>query len=140
MSPDAAAHTVRLAQSGRVDRLGFLTLWRPHLEEIYAAGGDLPPTEHNHLEFLKVYDSYVAGSLWGLCTLGWVGAAEGPPHGCLLFGEEPGGWAFDTERPGRAGFLWGVHVEPDRRRQGLAWAMQDWTRHAAEGWDSGIGT
>lgn len=113
---------VRLARNTPEDRESFLRLWREFLKEQEEWGGDIPPTRDNLLEYLKLYDSYLQGSLFGFCLLG---EESDETMGVLLAGEFPLPFQFQSSLPGRQGQLFGVYVVPEWRRGGVAWALQD---------------
>lgn len=118
---EVAAYSVRLAKPNLADRSRFLRLWKAFMIEHRGAGADLEPTETNLLEFLHIYDSYTAGSLFGMALLATAGP-EGEAVGVLLGGEDPPNWRFES--PDRVATLWGVYVVPGWRRQGVGWALQ----------------
>ena len=106
------------------DRPTFLRLWRPFMEEEARHGGQVEATDGNLLEYLRLFDSYTRGSLFGICLLA-QGDPNTPPVGCLLGGEAPPGGLNLTLSHGKAATLWGVYVEPQARRKGLAGRLQD---------------
>jgi ribosomal protein S18 acetylase RimI-like enzyme len=115
-------YTVRLGKPNQRDREVFIRLWRDYLLEHYALGGDIPVTEVNLLEFLRIYDSYSGGSLWGAALIAELGTE---PVGVMLGGEVPGGFNIVSDKPGRLCTLLGVYVVPAHRRRGVAWLLQD---------------
>lgn len=102
-------------------RQDFLRLWRLFLEDELASGPALEASDDNLREYLRVYDSYIMGSLFGSAIFGL--SPEGEVVGVALGGENfPGGLNIQTKW-GRTGTMWGVYVEPEHRRSGLSWAM-----------------
>jgi GNAT superfamily N-acetyltransferase len=106
------------------DRGHFLRLWRQFMEEEAMYGSRVEPTDGNLLEYLRLFDSYVRGSLFGFCLLA-QGDQDPEPVACLLGGETPPGGLSLTLSHGKAATLWGVYVEPEHRRKGLAGRLQD---------------
>jgi GNAT superfamily N-acetyltransferase len=116
---------VTIRQAQWEDRPIFAELWSHYLEDNYhEAGGQVLPSDENKLAYLKLFDSYTRGSLYGLVILAFDNER---PVGVLLAGEEPpSGFYLDTDL-GRIIEIWGVWVDPDYRKQGIS------TRMAAQG-------
>lgn len=121
--PRAAPRSFRIAAARPSDQGVFLHLWRHYLTEQLALGGDIPPTDENLREYLRIFDSYVGGWMHGGVLIAW--SSGGEPVGVLLGGERPGGWDLRSSRGGRVAWLLGVYVTPEWRRRGVAWALQD---------------
>lgn len=95
-------------------------------------GSVILPTEENLREFLGLFESYTVGSLHGFCLLAEPPGA--PAVGCVLVGEEPGLGLHLKTTIGRLAMLWGVYVEPEWRRRGVAWKLQDDGMIHIQGW------
>lgn len=115
-------YTVRLGKPNSKDRELFIILWREFLTEHHSLGGDLPPSEDNLLEFLRIYDSYTAGSLFGIALLSFE---DETPVGVFMAGEEPPSFRLRFEEPGRLGWIYGTYIQPGYRREGRAATMQE---------------
>ncbi len=102
------------------DRKVFLGLWREFMEERHASGSPILPSNKNMAEFLKLYDSYMVGSIRGGC---FIASVDNQPVGIALGGENfPGGLALETTH-GNIGILWGVYVRPSMRRKEVAFKL-----------------
>lgn len=100
----------------------FIQLWNRFLADEYSRGGLILPTEENTREFVRIFQAYTQGSLFGFCV---VASRGGVPVGLLMAGENfPGGAAFETVT-GKCAILWGVYVEPEYRRQGVSWLLHE---------------
>lgn len=99
------------------DRKDFLRLWKLYLEEGQEHGGVILPNTENLLEFLRIFDSYMVGSLWGACI---VAEHLGSVMGVCMGGEDFGGGAAFQTTWGKIGRVWGLYVEKDYRRMGIS--------------------
>lgn len=105
------------------DRPAFARLWAAFLQEEFDHGSPLKGTQENLLEFVRLFETYVVGSLFGFTLLA-TNDDSGEAVGVLLGGERPpGGLRLDTIY-GRTITLWGVYVDPGHRRSGVAWQLQ----------------
>ena len=101
------------------DRATFLTLWRAFLTEEFKRSRLVYADDTNMRAFLKLYDSYVMGSLNGCCLFAVDDAAD-ETVGCILFGNDtPGGLVLHTTH-GNSGNVWGMYVVPSYRKLGIA--------------------
>lgn len=94
----------------------FLILWKEYLKEQYDKGAPYVANDWNLLTFLKLYDSYDRGSLFG----GTLFAHEDDQWVGLLMGGEdyPNGAQVET-RWGKTATVWGVYIIPEYRKQGI---------------------
>ena len=92
------------------------------MADIHEAGSFILPTEDNLREYLRLFESYIAGAYHGFCLLGFD---DTRPVGCLLIGEESPGTLNLKTKIGTSAALWGVYIEPEYRGSHLAWTLQD---------------
>lgn len=130
--------TVRLATLA--DRPAFCFVWQQLLHDQFAAGSTVEPSDHNLLEYTRLFQAYVAGSMFGFFVLAEDSA--GSPVGGALLGEETGGTLNLGHTLGRMATLWGVHVVDAYRQQGVARRIQHLCIEAASalGFDSLVST
>jgi len=100
------------------DRGEFLTLWTEFLKETEGFGGAHTPDRETLGDVRALFDAYVGGSRFGMCTLY---EPEGlGPQGAGFCGE---GWGVGAIRPqkwGRVAWGWGIYIRPEFRRQQVA--------------------
>jgi hypothetical protein len=100
-----------------------MRLWQAYLTEEHEMGGHVPPSRSNLLEFARLFDAYVTGTLRGGCLIAEDRA--GAQIGVILGGSEfPSAISFETDL-GDVGRIWGVYVVPEERRSGVCWELQD---------------
>jgi ribosomal protein S18 acetylase RimI-like enzyme len=97
------------------ERPAFMRLWAEHLEEQEKDGSHLLATRGNLYRFLDYFESYIGGSLFGLCV---VCEVDDDLVGVVLAGEfaTPDNWETSL---GKLGTLWGVYVIPPFRGRGI---------------------
>jgi hypothetical protein len=127
---------VREAKPGASDRDSFRRLQLASLQEEYATGSHVLPTGQSLQWWLDLYQSYVHGSLYGVCLL-WAPPDVLLPGGFALVGE---GWEPESRdtTTGRTATLWSHYVEPSLRGGAgteLGQAAWRWARES--GFDSG---
>ena len=107
------------------DRPKFLRLWKEYMIEQSKAGGSVLVCDENLIAFLGLFESYIAGSLFGFTLLAWE---DDEAVGILLGGESPASGFHLQTREGKIATLWGIYVSPEHRRKGIGWALQDTAR------------
>ena len=105
------------------DREPFLQQWLQYLHEAHATGSPVLPNPYNMVQFRSLYDSYTVGSLRGFAIQALD--PDSQVMGVVMAGESPGGFHLETNR-GKLLEVWGVYVQPQARRQGLAHKMHDY--------------
>jgi GNAT superfamily N-acetyltransferase len=105
------------------DREIFCRTWQRFMQDQADHGSTILPDPDNLLEFVRLFESYTLGSLFGFFLVGED--PTGKPVACLLGGEEPGATMRLKYSHGRCITLWGVWVDPDYRGKRLAGALQD---------------
>jgi GNAT superfamily N-acetyltransferase len=104
------------------DRATFLGLWKEFMLEQEKLGSPVRVTDDNLRLYANLFESYEIGSLFGACLLAYQ---KDRPVGLILAGEQPpGGLPLETKY-GKSATLWGVYVQPEYRRQGIAKKLQD---------------
>lgn len=118
------------------DRSHFCSIYMEFLKDQHEGGSHLLPTLHNLFLFRELFESYVSGSLYGLCIFWWP-QEDDSPSGVVLAGEDqfPSDWDTDL---GKTANLWGVYVQPTHRGQGIT--MKLFQRSLEIGRDMGIET
>ena len=105
------------------DRVLFTPLWKALYEEVREMGAPMIPDTPTISVGLRRFDSYVAGSLFGVAVL-----AEEPEHntpiGCFLAGEDWEGYPGTTDF-GKVAGAWGLYVAPAWRKHGVARCMHE---------------
>jgi GNAT superfamily N-acetyltransferase len=116
---------MEIRQATLEDRQIFVTLWKDFMVEREKLGGAIEVCDENLLAYLSLFESYIAGSLFGFTLLAFE---DEEPVGALLMGEyPPSGFNMKTKN-GKTITAWGVYVRPEHRRSGIAWALQDEAR------------
>jgi hypothetical protein len=113
---------VEIRQAKLEDRPDFLRLWKEYLIDYSKAGSPIEVCDENIISFLGLFESYIAGSLFGFTLLAFE---DDTPIGVLLMGENPSSGFTLRTNLGRMATLWGVYVQSDHRRGGHAWALLD---------------
>jgi len=104
------------------DRPAFLSLWKDFLIEHAKQGGHIEVCDENVLAFLGLFESYIAGGLFGATLIAWEGDEA---VGLMMGGESPPGGLYIQTTRGRMYNIWGGYVRPEYRRKGISWAMLD---------------
>jgi GNAT superfamily N-acetyltransferase len=106
------------------DREAWFRLCRDYVEEQFQQGSVIKPASGTWRQYLDFFDSYVGGSLWGLCLLAEVvdEVTGNRLVGFALGGESPSSLWFETTR-GKSAILWAVYTVPEYRQQGISKAL-----------------
>lgn len=104
------------------DRAVFLSLWKDYMIAQAKAGGPIEVCDENLLAFLGLFESYIGGSLFGATLIAWE---DDTAVGLLMGGESPSSGFHLRTTAGKVCTLWGVYVQPEHRRKGIGWALQD---------------
>jgi GNAT superfamily N-acetyltransferase len=113
---------VEIRQATLKDRPTFLSLWKDLMLEQAKAGSNIKVCDDNILAYLSLFQSYIAGSLFGFTLLA---IEDGKPVGIGMGGELPPSGFYLQTTDGRTITTWGVYVLPEYRRRGIAKALQD---------------
>ena len=100
----------------------FLYLWKRYMEESAEQGSHVLANDSNLREFLYIFESYCAGSMFGVVEMAWGPSSK--PLGITMAGEYPGGPRLETTL-GRTAIVWGVYVDPEYRQSGMATSLTD---------------
>ncbi len=118
------------------DRGHFSSLYLEFLKDQAEQGSHLLPTLHNLSIFRGLFESYINGTLFGLCLLWWP-EGDPAPTGVLLAGEDRSPSEWDTDL-GKTANFWGVYVQPSHRGQGITMKLMQ--RSLEMGQEMGIQT
>jgi len=98
------------------DRPAFLQLWSAYLKEQEEEGSRLLATSDNLYRFLDYFESYIAGSLFGVV---FTYTIDEEVVAIDLVGESTDNQGWDT-KGGKIAIFWGVYVLPEHRGKGLS--------------------
>ena len=126
---------MEIRQATLADRPAFLTLWKEFLIDHAKQGGVIEVCDENIRAYLGLFESYIAGGLFGGTFIAWEGDEA---VGVLMGGETPPGGFYVRTTRGRTCTVWGTYIVPKHRRKGIAWALQDMARPLArkQGFDT----
>lgn len=106
---------VREAKDNDLDRGLFATLWKEFLEDQFAKGSHIRPTDENVKVFLNIYDNYLSGKFAGVVLFVGLDAV------CMM-GDT--GNVFDSTY-GKIAKGWGTYVRPNKRGQGISKRLRE---------------
>jgi GNAT superfamily N-acetyltransferase len=121
---------MEIRQAKLSDRQTFLNLWKEYLLDREKSGGTVLPSDDNLLAYLGLFESYIAGSLFGFTLLA---TEDGQVIGLGMGGEVPENGLRIETKLGRTITTWGVYVLPEYRQKGIAKTMQDRANTIAAG-------
>jgi GNAT superfamily N-acetyltransferase len=113
---------MEIRQATLSDRPRFLSLWKDFIIEQAKLGSPLEVCDDNLRTYLGLFESYITGSLFGFTLLA---TKADETVGVLMIGETPPNGLHFITRDGTVATLWGVYVQPEHRRKGICWALQD---------------